>query len=137
MENILVLLIRFGYYFVFFVIILLIVWIIQKLYIRNREMINKERMALIEKGVYDFPREESMISLHRYLFWGLVLLGLGIAFIIGDFVSNIGGILILILGLIFLFPALGMLLFYKIQSKKEKKKEEKTRTNSEAANRSE
>lgn len=110
-----------------FAMIVLIIWIVFKFVVRSREMINKERMALIEKGVYDFPLEKAGINLHKYLLWGFVLLGFGIAFIIGSFIMDED---MIIAGLIFSFPGLGILLFYKIQSKKEKEKEEEISTNS-------
>ena len=118
-----------------FAMIVLIIWISYKLRVRNREMINKERMALIEKGVYDFPREKPRINLHKYLLWGFILIGFGIALIIGSFIESDEDMIIG--GLVFLFPGLGILLFYKIQSKKEKEKKEEISANSEAANISE
>ncbi len=118
-----------------FAMVVLVIWLGVRSNIREREMVNKERMALIEKGIYDFPREKARINLHRYLLWGFILFGLGIALLIGSFVINDEDIIIP--GLIFSFPGLGMLLFYKIQSKKEKEKEEKISENSEAANISE
>ena len=115
-----------------FAMIVLVVWLGIRSSIREREMANKERMALIEKGVYDFPREEAGINLHRYLFWGLVTFGLGIGLIIGSFIGEKD---IIYPGLIFSLPGLGMLLFYIIQSKKEKK--ERISTNSQEVNTSE
>lgn len=116
-----------------FAMIVLIIWIGTKLAIRNREMINKERMALIEKGVYDFPRDEFGINLRKYLFWGLVLLALGIGVIIVVPITFIlyqtYDSLYLTGGLVFLFTGLGILLFYIIQSKKEKEKKEKISKN--------
>ena len=79
-----------------------------------------------------YLREESSINLHRYLFWGIVLLGIGIALIIILFIELISGHFddnTMGFGLIFLFTGLGILLFYKIQSKKEKEKKEKISTN--------
>jgi len=118
-----------------FAMIVLVIWLGIRSGIREREMVNKERMALIEKGVYDFPREKAKINLHRYLLWGLILFGFGIALIIGSFIG--GDEEMIIGGAVFLFPGLGILLFYKIQSKKEKEKKEEISANSEAANISE
>ncbi|MFC1558551.1 DUF6249 domain-containing protein [candidate division KSB1 bacterium] len=110
--------------------IVLIVWIKAKLNTRIREMANTERMALIEKGVYDFPMEEvrTGVNLARYLLWGLflglLLTGLGIGFIILTAAANNPDFIIP--GLILLFPGLGMILFYKIVSKREKEEETAT-----------
>jgi hypothetical protein len=124
-----------------FTMIVLLVWLRYKLRVRNREMINKERMALIEKGVYDFPKEyieKPGINLHKYLFWGFVLLGAGVGLII-DTIQNMirfgtypgaYDIRYLSIGITFIFTGLAILLFYKIQSNKEKEKKEKISTNS-------
>jgi len=122
----------------FFAMVAVIIWIRYKLSVRNREMINKERMALIEKGVYDFPKEyevKSGINLHKYLFWGFVISGFGIGLIISSILNYIYGntdiaMQYMTFGLIFLFPGLGMLTFYKIRSKREKKEKEKIDANS-------
>ncbi len=111
-----------------FAMVVVIIWIHSKLRVRNREMINKERMALIEKGVYDFPKEELRTNLHKYLLFSFILLGIGIALSIGSFVMGEKGMLIG--GMVLSFPGLGILLFYLIQSKKEKKEKEKIDANS-------
>jgi pilus assembly protein TadC len=127
----------------FFAMVVVLVWLRYKFSIHKREIINKERMALIEKGVYDFPQEEAGNKLGKYLFIGFILLGIGIALLIYALImySNLQNINsteiadILIFGLIVLFLGLGILLFYLIQSKKEKN--EKINTNSNAENISE
>lgn len=104
-----------------FALVILIVRIIFKSRNRWREMINKERLALIEKGVTEFPEEFTKgVNLHLYMVWGFILSGFGLALIIGLAINREwDGI---IGGLIFLFIGLGLLLFYRIQSKKEEAK---------------
>lgn len=104
----------------FFTTIILIIWIYLKFNIRKREIINTERMALIEKGVYDFPAEKLGNNLQKYLLGALIIIGLGIALIISAFIDN--DMDILMGAAILLLPGLGILLFYVIQSKKEKGK---------------
>lgn len=123
----------------FFAMVAIIVWLHYKFSIKKRELINKERTALIEKGVYDFPKEyevKSGINLHKYSFWGFVISGLGIGLLTTSIIiPNYCGFsdkdvitTLMTFGLIFLFPGLGMLMFYAIQSRKDKK--EKINTNS-------
>jgi len=104
-----------------FALVVLIVLIIFKSRNRWREMINKERLALIEKGVTEFPEEfTKSINLHLYMVWGFILSGFGLALIIGLAISGEwDGI---VGGLIFLFIGLALLLFYRIQLKKEEAK---------------
>lgn len=114
--------------FAAFAVPILIIWIVFRYIAREREMINRERMALIEKGVYDFPMDavKKGINLHRYLFWGFTLTGLGVGIIIAGILLSVSEGKIeegpIVSGVIFLFTGLGILLFYKIQSKKEKEK---------------
>jgi hypothetical protein len=125
----------------FFAMVVVIIWIRYKLSVRNREMTNKERMALIEKGVYDFPKEyieKPGINLHKYLFWGFVLLGAGVGLITDTIIRMIRfgtyqgayDSRFFSSGITFIFTGLAILLFYKIQSNKEKEKKEKISTNS-------
>jgi len=104
-----------------FALVILIVRIISKSEVRQREMVHKERLALIEKGVTEFPEEFTKgINLPRYMVWGFILSAFGLALIIGLAISGVwqGPVA----GLIFLFIGLALLLFYRIQSKKEEAK---------------
>lgn len=118
-----------------FAMVVLVVWIKVKFNAGTREIANRERMALIEKGVYDFPMEEVKkgINLLRCLFWGFAITGLGagliIAFIVlyiykGKFEEGL-----ITFGSMFLCSGIGMLIFYKIAVKREK--EEKANSNQE------
>ena len=107
--------------FGFFALVILIILIVFRSRVRWREMIHKERLALIEKGVTEFPEEFTKgINLHLYMAWGFIFSGFGLALIIG--LAIIGEWDGIVAGLIFLFIGLGLLLFYKIQSKKEEAK---------------
>ncbi|KPK87097.1 hypothetical protein AMJ80_12550 [bacterium SM23_31] len=105
----------------FFTLLILIIFVIHRNRVRHRELIHKERLALIEKGVTEFPDEfRKGVNLHLYMAWGFVFSGFGLALIIGLMI--IGDWEGIIGGLIFLFIGLALLLFYKIQSKKEEAK---------------
>ena len=121
MEGVVALLIPIFAILGSFALVILIVLIISKSEVRKREMLHKERLALIEKGVTEFPEELTKgIRLHLYMAWGFILSGFGLALIIGLAISGEwDGI---VGGLIFLLVGLALLLFYRIQSKKEEAK---------------
>jgi len=117
---------------VFFVTIIFIISIIFKAHLRKRDMLHKERLAIIEKGLVDkaqfiFSAEPSPgIKLSRYLVWGLILAALGIAHLVSIIMIKLLNApifditIMIIFGLIFLFIGVALILFYIIQSKKEK-----------------
>lgn len=80
----------------------------------------KERMALIEKVqnpedlnlLFTKPKS-SEPSLFRSAKWGILFIGFGLALVIGFILQPYLGEEI-ILGLVFLFPGLGLLLYYSI-----------------------
>ena len=47
--------------------IVLIALLVQWYRIRQRELVNKERLALIEKGVYEFPGDVRKVGYAKYL----------------------------------------------------------------------
>jgi len=122
-----------------FTMIVLIVFLVHRSKVRHREIIQKERLALIEKGVTEFPEEivrKKGPNLPAYMAWGFILTGIGLAVFIGIAIIAITGEEEawngLIGGLVPLFMGLGLLLFYKIQSKKEEEKSEKESLNTPA-----
>ncbi len=113
-----------------FICISVIAYFIIKARIKQRELVHKERMAIIEKGQTDVQLNfESMrttraprIILTRYLAFGLFLIGIGIAFLSGhyymsDSFEKAG---MAVAGFFFLSPGLMMFLFYVYMSHKEK-----------------
>ena len=94
-------------------------------YLQSR---NRERIAIIEKAekvdelkilFENRPRQEA--SVNRYARWGIVLLSIGLAIMCGVLLEpyTSEGI---IPGLIFLFPGIGLMIYYrmfKVVSEKE------------------
>ena len=100
--------------------------------LNKQELLHKERLMLIEKGLIDkaqFVFTEGAPSkrrLYLYLVWGFILAAFGIALLVSLFVTKLvtGRISdaqdFITFGLIFSFVGVGLFLFYMIQSKKEK-----------------
>jgi len=89
---------------------------------------NKERMALIEKGMDASIFKEAHNSLGRYnaLKWGLVIVGVGIGLILGN-IFDIHGIMdddVAYFAMIFVFGGLGLLSYYLLIRKIKPEKEE-------------
>ena len=100
------------------VAIVFIALIIQKSKLRQLEFINKERLAIIEKGVYEFPGDSGRVDYAKYLFLSLLLMTFGLAIFIGSFIENDSDMIIG--ALVFGLPGAGIFLFYYIQTRKDK-----------------
>jgi len=86
-------------------------------YIQSR---TKERMAIIEKSnsidevkLLFEPKKQSEPSIYRNVKWGILFISLGLAIVAGVFLEPYfsRGI---IFGLVFLFPGIGLLVYYYI-----------------------
>jgi len=102
--------------------------------LNKQELLHKERLMLIEKGLIDKAQfvftegAPSKRKLHLYLVWGFILAALGIAHLVSIITIKLLNVpifdititIIIIFGLIFLFIGVALILFYIIQSKKEK-----------------
>jgi ABC-type Mn2+/Zn2+ transport system permease subunit len=86
---------------------------------------HKERMAMLEKG---FSADQIRSIAHRVfkgrsplgsLQWGIIILAVGLAIIVGNFLRTVYNVdESVIAGLIFLFGGLGLVIFYFIAAKK-------------------
>ncbi|MFC1514085.1 DUF6249 domain-containing protein [candidate division KSB1 bacterium] len=107
---------------IFFTFLILFIIFERKARMNDRECTHKERLAMIEKGQYDFPQHmKKGINLPRYMAWGFIFSGIGLAIILG--LAIMGEWDGMIGGLIPLFIGIGLLLFNKIQSEKDEQKE--------------
>lgn len=89
---------------------------------------NKERMALIEKGMDASIFKEVSNTHGRYnaLKWGLVIVGVGIGLILGN-IFDIHGIMdddVAYFAMVFVFGGLGLLSYYLLIRKIKPEKEE-------------
>lgn len=75
-----------------------------------------ERQALIEKGanveelkdiLKKYPRQHTYHTANMAK-WGIIFIAIGLAILIGNYFSDV-----VMLALIFIFPGIGLLLFYK------------------------
>ncbi len=92
---------------------------------------HKERMAMLEKG---FSAEQIRSIAHRMftgqspigsLKWGIIILTVGLAIIVGNFLHTVYQVdESIIAGLIFLFGGLGLVIFYFIAARKMREPEE-------------
>lgn len=91
--------------------------IIYFLYVRH-----KERALLIEKGMNEFRLDNGKPNIMLNLKYGILLISIAIGSIVGKLLEkymDFGDIPIMFFSSIFLFTGLGLLLYYKIASKKE------------------
>lgn len=89
---------------------------------------NKERMALIEKGMDSSIFKQANDTHGRYnaLKWGLVIVGVGIGLILGN-IFDIHGIMdddVAYFAMVFVFGGLGLLTYYLLIRKIKPEKEE-------------
>ncbi len=89
---------------------------------------NKERMALIEKGMDASIFKEARDTHGRYnaLKWGLVIVGVGIGLILGN-IFDIHGVMdddVAYFAMVFVFGGLGLLTYYLLIRKIKPEKEE-------------
>jgi hypothetical protein len=92
---------------------------------------HKERMAMLEKG---FTADQIRSIAHRMftgqspigsLKWGIIILSIGLAIIVGNFLRTVYNTdESVVAGLIFLFGGLGLVIFYFIAAKKLQNQEE-------------
>jgi hypothetical protein len=92
---------------------------------------HKERMAMLEKG---FSAEQIRAIAHRVfkgqsplasLKWGIIILSVGVAIIVGNFLRTVyNADESIIAGLIFVFGGLGLVIFYFVAAKKLQTQEE-------------
>ena len=89
---------------------------------------NKERMALIEKGMDSSIFKQATDTHGRYnaFKWGLVIVGVGIGLILGN-IFDIHGIMdddVAYFAMVFVFGGLGLLTYYLLIRKIKPEKEE-------------
>lgn len=72
---------------VMFTAVVLIVHIVSKSRLKRSEMVHKERMLAIERGA-EIPLTPATVKKSNPFLWPLVLIGLGLAWIIANVLSN-------------------------------------------------
>ena len=87
---------------------------------------NKERLALIEKGLDPslFDGKPGTGSFHRALLWGLLLAGVGFGAFIGYIIAhnNDWNLNIVVHAIAFLFGGIGLVTYYVLRQRMERKK---------------
>ena len=110
---------------VFFLVIGFVIWLSVTRKSKRDEQRHQEAMAMIEKGIYEPPPvQEPVYRKERYLLAGIILSGLGLAFLL-YFAVFLEVNEALIAAFLFLFPGLGLVGFYRLLEKKEQREEEK------------
>lgn len=113
---------------VFFLFLGFVIWLSVTRRSKRDAQRHEEVMAAIEKGIYTPPSvQEPVYRKERYLLAGIILSGLGLAFLLSFFVAHPEARPdegLKIAAFLFLFPGLGFIGFYGFLAKKEQREKE-------------
>ena len=105
----------------FFLVVGLAIWLFVKLRSKRNTERHEEAMAMIEKGIYEPPPvQEPVYRKERYLLAGIILSGVGLAFLL-YFTFFLRENEAFIAAFLFLFPGLGLFGFYRVLAKREER----------------